>query len=72
MLAPVVPMKLAIKVPTRIKVALTVGVALRSPVIEMPPEITYSENSSMMNGMYSPGIACSIARSAAVGPSTTI
>ena len=40
MLAPVVPMKLAMSVPTRMKPALTVGVALRSPVIEMPPEIT--------------------------------
>jgi hypothetical protein len=40
MLAPVVPMKLAIRVPTRMKLAFTVGVALRSPVIEIPPEIT--------------------------------
>ena len=57
MLAPVVPMKLAMAVPISRMVVFVSGVPLRSPLTLIPPLMTYSENSSTMNGTYSPGMA---------------
>jgi len=46
--APVVPMKLAMRLPIRRKIALTFGVPARLPLMRMPPDMTKSEASRMM------------------------
>ena len=53
MAAPVVPIQLASKVPTKIIREFTMGVPTKVPVNCTPPEIVNSAMSRIINGMYS-------------------
>ncbi len=63
------PRKLAFTAPKASSAVLVFGVPIRLPTIRMPPATTNSENSRMMNGMYSSNTVCRSACAAAPGPS---
>ena len=68
--APVVPTKLADKVPAASIAVLVPGVPTKFPLIRMPPATTNSANAIRMNGTYSRSTVCKSAAMVGGNPKT--